>query len=126
MAKTGIVTRALCRVESWELVANGSFFLSLDTTPAGPCSTGAENLRGGLHAVTGSTGNDACGLSAGRAAVLEFLWSDESKRKFGRGHLNPSFGNDIALVPWDRLAGAGTCLDQSHCVVVAWLDWLQL
>jgi hypothetical protein len=79
MAKTGIVTRAL-RVESCDLVANGSFFLSLDTTP-----TGAENLRGGLHA---------------------FLWNDESKRNFGRGHLNPSFGDNIALVPWDKLAGA--------------------
>jgi hypothetical protein len=44
MAKTGIITRALWRVESWELVTNGSFFLSLDTT-----HTGAENLLGGLH-----------------------------------------------------------------------------
>ena len=44
MAKIGIVTGALWRVESWLVVANDSlFFLSLDTTP-----TGAENLRGGL------------------------------------------------------------------------------
>ncbi len=35
------------------LVANGSLFLSLDTTP-----TGAETLRGVLHAVTGSTAYD--------------------------------------------------------------------
>ena len=45
--------------------------------------------------------------------------------KFGRGYLNPSFGNNIALVPWDKLAGAGTCLDQLHCVVVESLDRLQ-
>ena len=51
-----------------------------------------------------------CCLSACLAAVLEFLWSDESKRKIGRGHL-PMFdysissncisfasGNDVALV----------------------------
>jgi hypothetical protein len=56
--------------------------------------------------------------------VLEFLWSDENKRKFGRGHLNPSFDNNVALVSWDKLAGAGTCLDQSHCVVLdAWIGY---
>ena len=64
------------------------------------------------------TGNDVVVGASGLAVVLEFLWSDESKRKFGRGHLNPSFDNDITLVPWDKLAGAGTCLDQSHCVIV--------
>ena len=61
------------RVESWELVANGSFFLSLDTTPTGP-----ENLRGahdgGLHAVTGSTGNAAV-VAASARAVLQFSYS---------------------------------------------------
>jgi hypothetical protein len=31
----------------------------------------------------------------------------ESKRTFGPCHLNPSFGNSIALVPLDKLAGAG-------------------
>jgi hypothetical protein len=35
LAKIGIVTRALWRVESWELVANDSIFLRLDTTPTG-------------------------------------------------------------------------------------------
>jgi hypothetical protein len=59
MTKTEIVTRALWRVESWELVANGSIFLSLDTA-------GAENLRGGVHAVTGSTGNDAVVAASAR------------------------------------------------------------
>ncbi len=56
MAKTGIVTGALWRVESWELIANDSFFFlsfKLDTTP-----TVAEILLGGLHA-TPVTGNDA-------------------------------------------------------------------
>jgi hypothetical protein len=86
MAKTGIVAGALWRVESLELVANDFiFFFSLDNTP-----TGAENLRGGLHAAP-VTGNDA-----------------------------------VVAVPWDNLAGAGTCLDQSHCVVDASLDWLQV
>jgi hypothetical protein len=122
MAKTGIVTRALWRVESWELVANVSFFLSLDSTP-----TGAENLRGGLHAVTGSTGYDAV-VAASARAVRQFSNSCgvmEVKRKIGRGNLDPSFGNNIALVPWDKLAGDGTCLDQSICMFVASLDWLQ-
>jgi hypothetical protein len=28
------------------------------------------------------------------------------------------------MVPWDKLAGAGTCLDQSHCVVLdAWIGY---
>jgi hypothetical protein len=63
MAKTGIVTRALWRMESW--VANDSnFFLSLDTTP-----TGAENLQGGLHAVT-VTGNAAV-VAASALALLQ-------------------------------------------------------
>ncbi len=104
MAKTGIVTRALWRVESWVLVANGSFFLSLDTTP-----TGAENLRWGLHAVTGSTGNDTV-VAATARALRQFsnsFGAMKVKRKFGRGHLNPSFGYKIALVPWDKLGGAG-------------------
>jgi hypothetical protein len=50
-------------------------------------------------------------------AVLEFFWGDENKGKFGQVHFYPSFDNIIALVPWDKLAGAGTCLDQSHCVL---------
>ncbi len=75
MAKTGIVTRALWRVESWERVANGSFFLSLDTTPTLTVTlTVAENLRGGLHAVTGSTGNDAVVVATARA-VRHFSYS---------------------------------------------------
>ena len=49
--------------------ANGSFFLSLDTAP-----TGAENLRGGLHAVTGSTGNDTV-VAASARAVRQFSYS---------------------------------------------------
>ncbi len=117
-------TRALWRVESWELVANGTFFLSLDTTP-----TGAETLRGGLNAVTGSTGNDAV-VAASARALRQFsnscgamkvkkIWA----RPFESG---PSFGNNSALVPGDKLAGAGTCLDQSDCVFVSWLDLLQL
>jgi hypothetical protein len=100
MAKTGIVTRALWRVESWERVANGSFFLSLDTTPTLTVTlTVAENLRGGLHAVTGSTGNDAV-LAASARAVRHFSYSCgvmklsliDSKRKIGKGHLKPCFG----------------------------------
>ncbi len=66
MAKTGIVNGALWRVESWELIANDSFFfLSLDTTP-----TGAENLRGGVHAAP-VTGNDAV-VAAPSLALLQF------------------------------------------------------
>jgi hypothetical protein len=30
----------------------------------------------------------------------------------------------LKLVPWDKFAGAGTCLDQSHCVVLdAWIGY---
>jgi hypothetical protein len=49
--------------------------------------------------------------------------ADYIKRKFGQGHssFNPSFGNNINLEsgwdPWEMLAGAGTCLDQCHCVL---------
>jgi hypothetical protein len=69
METTGIVTRAFWRVEPWKLVANYFFFLSVDTTP-----TGAENLRGGLHAMTGSTGNDAV-VAASAWAVRQFSYS---------------------------------------------------
>jgi hypothetical protein len=68
----------------------------------------------------------SCGLSASLApACGSFRILVESKKLIGGGHLNLSFGNNIALVPWDKLAGAGTCLDQSHCVFVTSLDWLQ-
>ena len=36
------------------------------------------------------------------------------KKRLRRGHLNPSFDKNITLVPLDKLAGAGACLDQSH------------
>ena len=66
----------------------------------------------------------------GLLAVLEFFWSDDNKRKIVRGHLNRSFDNMIALVPWDKLTRAGTCgvtcLDQSRCALDRSLDWLQL
>jgi hypothetical protein len=66
MAKTGIVTGALWRVHTWELLANDSFiFLSLDTS-----SIGAENLRGGLHAAP-ATGNDAV-VAASVLALQQF------------------------------------------------------
>jgi hypothetical protein len=51
------------RIVESEIMGAGSQW-SLDTTP-GP--TGAENLRGGLHAVTGSTGNDAVVADSARA-----------------------------------------------------------
>ncbi len=46
----------------WLVANNSFFFLSLDTTP-----TGAENLRGGLHAAL-VTGND--GVVATSALAL--------------------------------------------------------
>jgi hypothetical protein len=67
MAKRGNVTGALWRAESWELIAKYSFFfLSLDNT-----ATGAENLRGGLHAAP-VTGNDAV-VAAPSLALRQFL-----------------------------------------------------
>jgi hypothetical protein len=66
MTKTGIVTGALWRVHTWELLANDLFvFLSLDISP-----TGAENLRGGLHAAP-VTGNDAV-VAASVLALRQF------------------------------------------------------
>jgi hypothetical protein len=113
MAKSGIVSRALWRVKSWELEANGSIFLSLDTTP-----TGAEHSQGGLHAVAGSTDNDAV-VAASARALQQFSNSCgvlKVKENLGKA-ISVSFSNNIALVPLDKLAGAETCLDQSHCVV---------
>jgi hypothetical protein len=62
-----------------------------------------------------------CGNSLFLAAGVEFFLADYIKRKFGQGHLNPSSGNNIylesGLDTWEMLAGAGTCLDQSHSVL---------
>ncbi len=87
----------------------------------------------GLHAAP-VTGKNA--LVAARALSSAFWQFSNSsgvttiKRKIVLGHLNRSFENIGALVPWDRLTGAGTCgvtcLDQLHCALDRLLDWLQL
>jgi hypothetical protein len=86
MAKTGTVTRTLWRVESWELVAITSpWFLFLDLGH----HTYWENLTGGWHAVTGSTGNDA-GVAASARAMRQFSYSFEvMKVKENLGEAKP-------------------------------------
>ncbi len=107
-------------MELWELVANGSYFMSLDTT-----HTGAENLPGGLHAVTGSTGNDAV-VAASAWALRQFSNSCgvmKVKENLVEGLEAIEIRVSVIILPWFLgiswlQPGAGTCLDQSHCVVV--------
>jgi hypothetical protein len=51
-----------------------------------------------LHAaqVTGNGPSADLGL----LAVLVFFWSDENKRKLGRGHLNFEFEFPKIILPW--------------------------
>ncbi len=77
MAKTGVVTGALWRVELWELVANDSFFfLSLDITPTGAVTRGLS----GNAAVVAATGlalrrsSNSCWAMKVKENLGEAIW----------------------------------------------------
>jgi hypothetical protein len=78
------------------------FFL---TRSLGTTTTGAESLRGGLHAAPVTDKDAVVAALAHSSAFWRILISSgvtTIKNKIVRGHLNRSLENINALVPWDK------------------------